>query len=143
MSFEDDKPNEYSPEEKEKIMSDLWRVGPQKPLGYHSLDTITQCGYSIEETKQKLEDAGLKVLLFREGECPIISGALYVYEEGALEKLLKANIRVLELFYWPSDPKSFVRRVATKGFVPDGTQLFELIGKAFADKRFPKPTTDQ
>lgn len=116
-------------------IQDLLRVGPNKPLGYLPLDTIiTICGLSPYAIKQDMEARGLKTKFFTKTMCSISSGALFVWDEDALRKILETHSGVLNHCGWPSEPEEFVTKVAIDT-AEDG-ELYKVVGKCFADARF-------
>ena len=121
------------------IMGDLYRVGPQKPLGYLPLDTITEIAdEDITKVEQLLVGTGLDT--FRtsgerpDGQSSWSSPALYAYDRLALGALLTANERLLDRRKWPVDPEEFARRVSSHTASPHGG-LYDLIAVAFDDPR--------
>ena len=112
------------------FLDDLKRVGPDKPVGYLPLRTLIEvCRVNPLTMKQELEERGLKVLILRERDIGTRSGALYAYDEAALQELLHNNKDILNRAGWPSDPELFVRKL--KIIQQPGTDIYSLIARAF------------
>jgi hypothetical protein len=118
------------------VMADLERVGTAKPLGYLPKKTITKfCGQRIRDVRRRATLHGLQSVSYTPDQCDISSGAVYVWHEPTLAKLLTDNAAMLDELGWPTEPMAFVEKVATdQGEDP---RLYELIGRAFDDFRFP------
>ena len=127
--------NAQSGERQEKDpLQDLWRVGPDKPLGYlPTAKIVDECGEDVSATQQALTDSGLKTILFNDGECLVYSGALYVYDEAALEAFLAEHADIVAGNNWPTDPESFVRCVSSTNAAQP--ELYKVVAWAFADER--------
>lgn len=121
-------------------LQDLWRVGPDKPLGYLPvMKIIDECNKDVLATQQALTDTGLKTILFDDDECLVYGGALYVYDKTALEAFLAEHADIIAGNNWPIDSEGFVRCVSsTNATQPD---LYKVVAWAFADKRpeYQKP----
>lgn len=130
------KRNNEAEQEKIKLLNDLYQVGPQKPLGYLPIDTLIDiCKVNPEHLEQELQNKGLKTLKLNEKESNVAyHGALFTYDENALQKLLNEHHDVLEQAGWPSDSESFVRNLRIR-VSNDNTPLFNLIADAFGDKK--------
>jgi hypothetical protein len=117
-------------------MANIEQVGPTKPLGYLPRKTITAvCGREIDEVRRWVELHNLRYLDLLPEECNISSGALYVWDDDSLSSLLIGNATMLSEVGWPITTEAFVVMVATR-FGSDA-RLYELIGRAFDDFRFP------
>ncbi len=122
--------------ENASYLDDLYRVGPDKPLGYLPLSTIEQCGIAASDLQTQLEEQGLKTFMVADKDCRTASGALYAWDEQALQALLTSRADILLAAQWPCEPAKFVQRVIDE-VAPSAAPLFDLIADAFADKNNP------
>lgn len=124
----------YTAEEIANFLSDLYRVGPEKPLGYLPLNTLEViCGVGRAEMIALLESKRLQVILFtNQSETNVWSGALYAYDAEALARVLNEGRQTLEQNGWPTEPDPFVRYLYVTATDPD---LYRLIMVAFSDPR--------
>jgi hypothetical protein len=131
MSHDSDVPNYI-----ESGLGDLRNVGPEKPVGYLPLSTLTRYfGSNASEWVQFAMQHHLEVLFppsDRKGKVREI----YLYHRDALQALLTQHTGILDAADWPSDPEEFIKRIAIE-YVPEGTPLFDLIADAFGDKDNP------
>lgn len=129
------KKSEENEQEKIKLLNDLYQVGPQKPLGYLPLDTLTDvCKVNPEKLEQELQSKGLKTIQLDENESRIAhKGALFAYDENALQQLLDKHCDILEKSGWPNTAEAFIRNLKIR--VEAKTDLFDLIADAFGDKK--------
>lgn len=126
----------FTEEQKGELLDDLRKVGPEKPVGYLPLNTLVNiCGVSLSEMEDYAEEKGLDSLFLCEKDSKIEKGALYIYDKVALGKLLKNNQKTLLDAGWPIEPEEFVRHL--KVHAMPGTDIYELIADAFADKNNP------
>jgi hypothetical protein len=117
-------------------LADIEQVGPTKPLGYLPRKTIIAvCGREIDEVKRWAELHNLRYLDLLPEECDISSGALFVWDDHSLSNLLTANAAMLYEVGWPTTTEAFVATVARR--YGSDARLYELIGRAFGDFRFP------
>jgi len=107
------KPVDYS---EKKVLDDLYRVGPDKPMGSFQTLKTKRCKVNVTELRTYLESIGIKTVLYGETGCIRYSGGLlsnketvYAYDEEALQKLIDENKSVLEKYDWPTDAASFVK----------------------------------
>jgi len=130
------KSTEQEPE-KIKLLKDLYQVGPEKPLGYLPLDTLTDvCHVNPDELAQELRQKGLKTIKLNVEESRIAyHGALFAYDENALQQLLDDHRDILEKAGWPSDSEAFVDLLRIRVSNDDNAPLFNLIADAFGDKK--------
>lgn len=131
-----------------EYLTDLTRVGPDKPMGYLPCDTIERlCGTSVPSIANALRMRGLYVAIYAQSECRVGSGAVYAADLEALGILLSSHARVLDAAGWSSSPREFLDSVASKGVGEDeDPDLYRLIGLAFADARFksgPAPSKEE
>jgi hypothetical protein len=119
-----------------KILSDLRQVGPQKPLGYLPIETLVKiCKVSPESIEKELHEKGLKTLRLKDKETNIVGGALYAYDEIALQELLTIHQELLEKEGWPSENEPFIKHLVVHA--DQKTDLFNLIADAFNDQSNP------
>jgi len=120
------------------VADSLLRVGPEKPLGYLPLQTLTDlCGWSLEAIITWAQDRELKTRVDDEATCNVHTGAVTIWDADAVQDLLDANRDIVERAGWPMDERKFVQRVMQE-FAQDPA-LAELIGVLFADPRFIEP----
>lgn len=126
--------------ERQRYFDDLDRVGPQKPLGFLPLRTITDFHHQDPlVVAQNAQNRGLLAIIIEEKDCMVYTGALCVADENALGQLLNARSDVLEKYNWPKEPEAFMRKVCGV-FAPEKTPLYDLIADAFADYTNPYRT---
>ncbi len=114
-------------------MPDLWRVGAEKPMGYLPIQTIENCGWSVWDARDRVLEKGLKARVMGEAECQVGSGALYCWDEEAVQNLIDRNLAMLILAGWPIKAADFVQKVWSE-FAED-PKVYELVGVMFADPR--------
>lgn len=112
------------------VLDDLYNVGPTKPIGYLPVKTIEIAGETVESVVEKITQKGLRHKLVKKHWHHSKGGALYVFDEKALQELLFEHADVLEKTKWPAAADEFVEKVATKN-VRRGTELYNLIALAF------------
>lgn len=118
--------------DRQRVLDSIKKVGPDKPVGYLPVDSITNyCGVDPEDLITSSEEKGLKIKIF-EGETWPGGKALYVYDKTALQCLLDENKDTLIFEGWPTDADQFVENLDFQ--VPIGTPMYKLIAKAFGDK---------
>ena len=129
----------FSPEERDNLLSDLLRVGPEKPLGYLPLATIERCGPLGQTIRATLESKGLHVQVFEPDACFVGSGAMFVADLTALQQLLDEDegSKTLHDSGWTPKARAFIYAVATVHVdMHRNFDLYRLIGLAFADPFF-------
>ncbi|MCX6734084.1 MAG: hypothetical protein NTX63_04745 [Candidatus Peregrinibacteria bacterium] len=126
-------PAEYKEAERIKCLSDLERVGPNKPVGWIAIKSLTEVGQiaDIEQYRAHLTRNGVKTLLLTFEESKVASGALFAYHEEALKNMLDRNRALLENNGWPTEPVGFIYYL--KKEAPRGTDLFNFIADTFSD----------
>lgn len=129
-----DREPKYSEEYIQDILSDIYNVGSQKPLGYLPIDTLEDiCGVKLAKAEEDLKMIGLKTLRLNRFQSRVADrGALYVYDHDTLAQLLSDNITTLNEYGWPHEPESFIRML--KISVPEKNKLYDLIADAYNDK---------
>lgn len=119
------------------FLQDLYNVGKTKSLGYLPLESIADCHSTVAHFVEYAAENNLKTLLFRPGECHIVSGALYLYSEDMLNKILGKYPGVLSQAQIPHDSVNYVRRIARESVMEsDYPNAYRVIGLTFNDKRF-------
>lgn len=118
------------------ILSDLFRVGADKPLAYLPLRTIRDiCGVDPAAIRNALEnDWHLNTARYGALECNVAGGALYAWHEDSLKRLLDKNAATLEAAGWPTEPWEFVNCISSR-IAPAKTKLFDLVADAYGDKK--------
>ncbi|MBP7899049.1 peptidoglycan-binding protein, partial [Candidatus Gracilibacteria bacterium] len=124
---------EYKEAERVKCLSDLERVGPNKPVGWVAIKSLAEVGQiaDIEQYRAHLTRNGVKTLLLTFEESEVASGALFAYHEEALNNMLNRNRALLENNGWPTEPVAFIYYL--KNQAPRGTDLFNFIADTFSD----------
>lgn len=121
-------------------ISDLFDVGPFKPLASANLNALTYIFRKDPvELQHCLEEKGLKVLTFDDRNCREWGGTLYAYHESALNQVLESNKAILEDNKWPTHAEGFIGMLALYQ-VPAKTPLFDVISEAYGDKADPGRT---
>lgn len=123
----------------EELLNDLYLVGVKKSLGYLPLDTIENiCSVRVETVINYAKTNNLKSILYKQGECDIGSGALYLFHEQMLIDVIRQHENVLRDAGVPTD--SCENYVA---FISNNNVPFNLypaayiaIAKSFNDERF-------
>lgn len=115
------------------VRESLSLVGPDKAVGYLPLRTVKHVlGLDVEEVAAGAVGRGLKAICLGPRLCCIKSGALYVFDQAALERILNWSSVTLAKVGAPADPERFVRFIARKWFAPDHP-ITPIIQAAFAD----------
>lgn len=117
-------------------LRDLYRVGPQKPLGYLVEAQILENGSTLEKVQAWAATHGLATMQFPKGTRGHTSAQLYVYDVSALQALLTANGEELKKAGWSTDPNAYVNKVATADTDP-GSELYRIVAMSFADYSNP------
>ena len=127
----------YDDEDGTPTMDHLLAIGPNKPMGYIDWGTIYESGLEPYELARRLRRTGLRTMMFEPAPDKYPHGALYAFDQRALQRLLSEHRDVLRDAGWPEDPKAFVRCVSTISVQPERmARLYRLIGRAFDDTRF-------
>lgn len=123
-------------DERDRVLwDDLWRVGPEKSMGYLPLYTVRSVlGVDAETLAAEAASRRLSALLLGSCECCIKSGALYVFDRRGLAALLASASDVLTSAGWPVTPEAFARAVASDWVEPDDPVL-PVVRRAFGDAR--------
>ncbi|UTC28724.1 hypothetical protein MARCHEWKA_02120 [Brevundimonas phage vB_BpoS-Marchewka] len=118
----------------ESYMNDLLRVGRDKPMGYLPLGTIVMAGWTLERALAWLQTTDLQHRVFTQAESNVFGGALYVWDERAVQRLLDLNQTIVQDNGWGWTAELFVMDVV-EDFAAD-PDLYALVGVMFADERF-------
>jgi hypothetical protein len=116
------------------ILRCLINVGPLKPIGYLPLYTIRDILQM--EPHAVVRDAqakGISAVLFGPDQCCIKSGALYLYDQQAVEHLTQSSGSILSASGWPLDADQFVARIAREWIDP-AHPLAPVIRQAFGEE---------
>lgn len=120
-----------------KLSHEFAKVSAQKPVGYERIVFLKKdCGLDVAVLEKELQGRGLKTLLLNNAACSMRSGALYAYDEKALENFLTERVAILSAQNWPATPEGFIRRIAVD-WAEEKTPLFDLIADAFNNKAHP------
>lgn len=114
-------------------LNDLWQVGWSKPIGYLPLRAIESSGSSATHLADWAEKNDLKHAVLTEDDGHVVSGAVYVWHEGAVQRLLDLNPNILTQSGWPTQADAFVKTVATR--TAEGEEIYDLVGAMFDDLR--------
>ncbi|WP_234731371.1 hypothetical protein [Acidocella facilis] len=127
-----------SAQEKAEILRSLTSVGPKKAVGYLPLYTIRDIlRLQPEQVAREAEDEGLRALIIDTAR--IKSGALYVYHQDTLSRLLLKFEEIVVAANAPIDPDKFIELIAYHQFEPNHP-LYRIIASAFNDNSFPIST---
>ncbi len=120
------------------VLESLTRVGPEKAVGYLPLSTVQNLlELDVDDVIAGAIARGLKALRLEEGDCCVRSGALYLYDPAALERVLGlAETTLMELGF-PIDAEGFVRAIA-RDWLPYDHPAVPIIRAAFADPWRPE-----
>lgn len=109
------------------------KLGPDKAISYLPIKTIEKViDISIQTYISMIETSGNRYLVFSPADCCIDSGAIYAYRFDVLEELLNNNRTVLGEHGWPTDPDSFIRRIASD-WLDQEDPIMPIVRKAFGD----------
>lgn len=123
----------------ESGLRDLTRVGPLKPVGYMPIRFLELRGHRIDDLRAQFEARGLKTCVTDPVTSGTWSGALYVYDEPALNAFLRERSDMLAEAGWPVEAEAFVKKLDADT-APSPSPLFDLIADAFADTQNPGRT---
>lgn len=124
---------QHQPNEAEWLLRSLSKVGPNKPVGYLPLYTLTAVAQLAPESIAADAVArGLAAVRFGPEECCIQSGAIYIYDRVALSMLLRRHADTLAAEGVPSDPDHFVAHIAATWLEPSQA-VYPIIAAAFGD----------
>lgn len=116
-----------------EVRRSLESVGPAKPVGYLPFDTIRWLYQTEPEVLSEFHiQRGLAALVLDEDDCCIGSGALYVYDTTALDRVLARNSRLLAGLKLPTLPEPFVRYIAMN-WLDESHLAMPVIREAFGD----------
>lgn len=116
-----------------EVRRSLEGVGPAKPVGYLPFDTIRWLYQTEPEVLSEFYiQCGLAALVVHEDDCCTGSGALYVYDPVALDRVLARNSSLLAGLELPTSPEPFVRFIA-KNWLDRGHLAMPTVREAFGD----------
>jgi len=117
-----------------RILSSLTEVGPAKPIAYLALYTIRDVlRMDPHALAQDAKAKGLCAARFGPRRCCVKSGALYVFDRRALERLLESPRSILAARDWPVDPDQFVARIARE-WLDQTDPVVSVIRRAFGEE---------
>ncbi len=116
-------------------LNDLLLVGPAKPMGYLPLSKLKKLRF-LRAAIQDCEIKGFRYKKYLPGECFALNGALYVWDESSLQKLLKKHRRLLKKNNIPVIANEFVDYIARNIVPMSERNCYRVVGLAFGDKRF-------
>ncbi len=106
-------------EERERILRSLTTVGPNKAIGYLPLYTISKfLGVPEDILIADAISRDLAAVSLDPAACCIYSGAVYIYDRGALGRRLSASVHTLTSCGMATEPDGFVLQVAATWFEP-------------------------
>lgn len=120
-------------------LTDLTLVGPKKPMGYLPLPRIVIAGADPKVLEASLRDRGLETRWYEEtdsskmgpGQSTTSGGALYAFDNKALQAVLDKNLVVLNKYGWPIESSAFVEKVAN--YTAEPPELWNVVAKAFGN----------
>jgi hypothetical protein len=120
-------------EHAKRILDSHINVGKEKPASYLPIKTV-ECviGISIPAYEAMIESTGNQSSVFLSGECCIDSGAVYVYNNIYLGKILKDNLNIIIKNNRPATIEEFIRKIASEWF-DDESPIMPIIRKAFGE----------
>jgi hypothetical protein len=120
-------------EKREIVLGHLKYMGPSKSLGYLPLQTVQKhLSMNVDDFVQSMRGKGLQTKILSAEECCINSGAIYIYDLAALQRILDEERIILEANAWPSNADQFVERVA-KFRLAESHRVFAVVQRAFGD----------
>jgi hypothetical protein len=124
--------------DKKDIMSDLYDVGRKKSVGYLPLSTLADLNENIGEIIKYTRLNNLNYKIYNSGECDTSSGAIYVWCESMLAKILIDNQTVLAKAKIPFKYCiDYIDYIASKYVCSEKYPLaYIVVGKTFNDFRF-------
>ena len=118
-------------------LADLMTVGENKPIGHLSQEFLNKIsGFDKEDLLNTIKERNLSWIEIAAKNCHITDGALFVYHEAALQKVLDENKQLLEDESWPTDAMDFITHHANHIAEP-GTDLFNLVADTYGDTDNP------
>jgi hypothetical protein len=117
--------------DRRRLLLELMRVGPSKPVAYLPLYTLK--GLLLrdpEDVEREAVASGLAAAQFGPDRCCIKSGALYVYHREALAELLQVSADVLAANGLPTDADYFIALIASIWFEQDHP-VYPIVVAAF------------
>jgi hypothetical protein len=118
-------------EKRALILGHLKDMGTSKSLGYLPLQTVQKhLSMNVDDFLQSMQEKGLQTKIISAEECCINSGAIYIYDLAALQRILDEERAILEANAWPSSAGQFVEHAA-KDWLADSHPVFAVIQRAF------------
>jgi hypothetical protein len=116
------------------IVSSLTEVEPEKPLGCLPLYTLRDV-LQIDPIAlaREAEAKGLCCAMFEADDCCIKSGALYLFDRPALDRIIQASAATLLSNGWTVDTDQFVARIAREWVEPTHP-VAPVIRQAFGER---------
>lgn len=122
-----------APMHAKRILESHLNIGREKPVSYLPLSTIERViGIKVSEYTGMIEALGNEFLVFASEECCIKSGAVFAYSYRDLENVLRNHRDVLAHNGWSTDPRDFVRRLASE-WLDDRNPILSVIKRAFGE----------
>jgi hypothetical protein len=123
----------WSQQDRQLVLSSLDAVGRAKPLGYLPLNTLERhLSMNVGEVAGRLAKRGLKTKVFSAQDCCINGGAIYIYDESALQGVLDGALHLLKGNQWPNTVEQFVDRVS-KDWIEPSHPVYPVIKQAFGE----------
>lgn len=122
-----------------QLLDDLYNVGKKKSLGYLPVETLTEmCNKSILDMVDYANKNELKWIIFDYKDCVIGGGAIYMYDETMLNKILKEYSSVLTNSGVPCDSCDNYINYISKHIVSERKypEAHRVIGLTFNDIRY-------
>jgi hypothetical protein len=121
-------------DESATILGEHLNVGEDKSvscLPIRALETVI--GMPVDQYVRIAESKGLRAIIFLPEETCINSGAVYVYSEAALLKILESSSAILSEIGLPKNPSEFVRKIAKEWF-DSNNAIMPIVRRAFGNK---------
>lgn len=120
-------------EHAKRILDSHLNVGKEKPVSYLPIKTVEDViRISVRAYESMIESMGNRSSIFPPEECCINSGAVYVYNNLYLDKILKDNIKILSKNDWPDNAEGFIRKIASE-WLDDESPIMPIIKKVFGE----------
>lgn len=117
-----------------KYLADAYDVGPNKPLGYITINEIVSCELDHAQLAAELKRKGCEVIYSTQIFRNSTTGFFYVYHIATLTDFLKKNKKTLTQYNWPHTPETFIAKVSSSA-APHSSALQDIIDDVYANSR--------
>ena len=116
------------------ILNSLADIGAEKPHGYLPLYTVRDVLHlDPHALAREAESKGLPTVIVGADECCIKSGALYVFDRAALQRILQSPPATSLSSGWPLSVDQFVARIGGDWVEPTHP-VAPVIQRAFGER---------